>query len=416
MVKILRFEEMCSEISKMKFQRIYENLELKDRRNFRIIFDSLYLHHLSLNERYLIENELEIINEEILGLFKKKKKENEEEGEEKESLFSKLYDKAKRGALKISSAAEGILNTVVQKAKDLLDFGKKIAFIIGDYIKENLLSKIKSYALKEFPFAEVLVDFLDKEKQLKAKTLQTISFVKFLGVDFIPNLTNRLTSLFSKVLKTGTNEGFQYLENDFLLENNEDGDKKSFLQRLISKVMSYPPFTWINELGNIVEKGINFIAQKIIDFFSWLQGKDIKSEKGEVVLKKTAMDGKYEVTEYVKSISFLLQILKLYSLHKTKEFTKNLDQVKDKSDKITNLYKDGLEEIGAKKVLNVLTLSDLEPEKIMIAAKNASKYVPFVGPLIEILDILVKSVGLFLAIEPIMKKVGVNKSSIASLF
>lgn len=122
-------------------------VEKADRRNFNIIFTSLYKHHLSINEQIFIEEKYNIINE---------------------SWFSDLADKASRGVLKTTTAAGQLMVDLAKKAKEVLNFAKQLATKIGDYVKNqfiNLQDKVKIYALKDAEFSKILIEFIEKKNK-----------------------------------------------------------------------------------------------------------------------------------------------------------------------------------------------------------------------------------------------------------
>ena len=185
----------------MKYIKKFDNflIENSDIINFNIIFTSLYKHHLSINEKMLIEEEYNMINE---------------------SWFSDLADKASRGVLKTTTAAGQLMVDLAKKAKEVLNFAKQLATKIGDYVKNqfiNLQDKVKNYALKDAEFSKILIEFIEKKKQVKLKTyVKVISdLLKYiLSGQMINDLISRLSECFSKVLNSGTNEGLYYLNNE----------------------------------------------------------------------------------------------------------------------------------------------------------------------------------------------------------
>lgn len=368
--------------SQFKFDNIFESIQIQDRENYILIFNSLYNNHLTINEKIIIESQYGLINE--------------------NTFWGDLVDKGKRKVLKVATEAGNMLVDLAQKAKDVLDFGKMLANKIGEYVKSQfntLLDKVKNYALKDTGFVQPLIEFIEKKKQTKLKQSvgqigKLITYI--ISGKFITDIINKLTGIFSKVLNMGTNEGLFYLENEFLLEDNGE-DEKSFLQRLGEKIMSFPPFSWIPKIHDLLKKGISFIADLVDRFFSWVQGKEF----GGSVQEK--YDGSYVRSDFSASFGFLFQILELYIYYKTigkiEEYKKKLDKAVGFSE-LTDSIKD-------KSMDQVWSTIGINGGEIASGIINAAKKVPYVGTILSILDMLVIALGSYLAIEPTIKKITV---------
>lgn len=368
--------------SQFKFDNIFESIQIQDRENYILIFNSLYNNHLTINEKIIIESQYGLINE--------------------NTFWGDLVDKGKRKVLKVATEAGNMLVDLAQKAKDVLDFGKMLANKIGEYVKSQfntLLDKVKNYALKDTGFVQPLIEFIEKKKQTKLKQSvgqigKLITYI--ISGKFITDIINKLTGIFSKVLNMGTNEGLSYLENEFLLEDNGE-DEKSFLQRLGEKIMSFPPFSWIPKIHDLLKKGISFIADLVDRFFSWVQGKEF----GGSVQEK--YDGSYVRSDFSASFGFLFQILELYIYYKTigkiEEYKKKLDKAVGFSE-LTDSIKD-------KSMDQVWSTIGINGGEIASGIINAAKKVPYVGTILSILDMLVIALGSYLAIEPTIKKITV---------
>lgn len=366
--------------SQFKFDNIFESIQIQDRENYILIFNSLYNNHLTINEKIIIESQYGLINE--------------------NTFWGDLVDKGKRKVLKVATEAGNMLVDLAQKAKDVLDFGKMLANKIGEYVKSQfntLLDKVKNYALKDTGFVQPLIEFIEKKKQTKLKQSvgqigKLITYI--ISGKFITDIINKLTGIFSKVLNMGTNEGLFYLENEFLLEDNGE-DEKSFLQRLGEKIMSFPPFSWIPKIHDLLKKGISFIADLVDRFFSWVQGKEF----GGSVQEK--YDGSYVRSDFSASFGFLFQILELYIYYKTigkiEEYKKKLDKAVGFSE-LTDSIKD-------KSMDQVWSTIGINGGEIASGIINAAKKVPYVGTILSILDMLVIALGSYLAIEPTIKKI-----------
>lgn len=354
-------------------------IESEDVENFNLIFSSLYNNHLSINERLLIETNYGLVNE---------------------SWFSDLVEKGKKGVLSIKTAAGELLSDLAQIAKDVLDFAKQLAQKIGDYVKEqfsSLKDKVKNHAMKDSGFGGIILEFLEKKKDSKLKTYisDTTELIKYIfSGGMINDLISRLSEVFSKVLNLGTNEGLNYLESDFLKEelfgfgkkksDDEGDDKKSFLQRLGEKMMSFPPFSWIPKIEEMMKKGISAIGKLVDRFFAWLTtGKD------NILGSK-----------FTKSFIFLFQMLELYIHYKIIGEVKKFKDFLNKSSGLEQLTN----EIKDKSLDQIWDTIGINGEEVVSNIKNAAKKIPYVGTILSILDSLVISIGTYLAVEPTLKK------------
>ncbi len=361
------------------YNSIFESIQIQDRKNYILIFNSLYNSHLNINEKNIINSNYGMINE---------------------SWFGDLVDKGKRKVLKVATEAGNMLADLAQKAKDVLDFSKMLANKIGEYVKgqfNTLLDKVKNYALKDTGFVQPLIEFIEKKKQTKLKQSvgqigKLITYIT--SGKFITDIINKLTGIFSKVLNMGTNEGLSYLENEFLLEDNGE-DKKPFLQRLGEKIMSFPPFSWIPKIHDLLKKGISFIADLVDRFFSWVQGKEF----GGSVQEK--YDGSYVKSDFSSSFGFLFQILELYIYYKT---IGKIEEYKKKLDKAVGFSEltDSIKDKSMDQVWSTIGINGAEIANNII---SAAKKIPYVGTILSILDMLVIALGSYLAIEPTIKKI-----------
>ena len=381
-------EKLILDTGNMRYLKTYENfseinilegIDSNDISNFTMIFNSLYESHLTINEKILIDSNYGMINE---------------------SWFSDLVDKGKRGVLVVKSKAGELLVDLAKKAKDVLDFAKSLAGQIGNYVKTQFLSmeqKIKDHALAELSkdgdepkegeensseFVKIIVDFIQKKKlnKLTSYIRSSIELVKYIaGGQIITDLITRLSEVFSSVLNLGTNEGLNYLESDFLLENNDEEEKKSFLQRLGERLMTYPPFSWIPKIEDLMKKGINIISQLIDKFFGWLT------------------TGKSEsISKFSKSITFIFQILELYAFYK---ILGGVIQFKKYVDKATGL-EDITKSIKGKAMSEIWNTVGFNGENVVSGIKSAVMKMPYVGSILTILDTLVVGVGVYMTIKP----------------
>lgn len=370
----------------------------QDRENFLIIFNSLYESHLSVNEKILIESNYGMINE---------------------SWFTDLVDKGKRKVLKVASAAGQLLVDLAVKAKDILDFGGQLASKITDYLKStfpNVTEKVKAKVLSKNDFLKSLTEFLDKksEMSLKRGLRSVVDLMKYLtGGKFFEMLVSRISECFSKVLSFGTNEGLTYLEHEFLMEDNGDGEKKSFLARLGEAIMKIPPFSWIPKIEEFIKKGIHFVAQLVDRFFRWVQyGEEIKmNEEINLTRANPKSYGAFGKGPYGRGIFFLFQLVELYVFY---EMNQRVGWLKKLINPKETFSKEGGDEMShteiwsnevkGKTMEDVWKYVGLNPMDAVSKCKNAIKSIPYVGDFISILEMVFISVGIYLAVEPTLKK------------
>lgn len=356
-----------------EFSSILPVVLREDRSNFEMIFMSIYESHTSLEERLLVESSFGSLNE---------------ASGESRNWYSDLVDKGKRGVLKVATKAGEVLVNIAKKAKDLLDFAKQIGSQIAGVVREQftgLTNVVTGSVMKDNEFVREVIDFLKKKKVMKLRTYiqDTGNLIKYLfGGKIISDLVARLSELFSSILSKGTNEGVTYMEMEYLREVDEsEGEKKSFLQRLGEKIMTYKPFSWIPKIEDLMKQGVSFIAKIVDRFFTWLT---------------TGKDGHFN--SFSKSFTFLFNVLELYVLYKivgkANDFKNYLAKV------------NGLEQLGVKDK----TLGDMwsyvgkSPGDVVSNVKEKMKLVPFVAPWLTVFDTIVMLVGVYKAVEPALAK------------
>lgn len=348
-------------------------VDTRDMGNFALIFNSLYESHLSLNERQAIESGIGPIDE---------------------SWFSDLVDKGKRKVLKVQSKAGELLVDLATKAKDILDFAKQLAGQIGNYVRsqfEKLKGRIKDSAMRDQEFIQELMGFFKKKKadKLKFYVKYTTDLIRYiLSGQLITDMVTRLSEAFSKVFNLGTNEGLSYLEDEFLFEADQGVEKKSFLKRLGEKVMSLPPFSWIPRIEELMKKGMTNLWKFIDRFLAWVTTGE--TEEGAR-------------SRFDKGLYFMFQILELYLFYK---ISGKIEKFKEYLDKVSGLegLKQMTDQLKDKSLSEVWQACGFNPDEIANNIKGAIKMVPYVGDIISVLDSLLVSLGVYLAVEPTLKK------------
>lgn len=348
---------------------------LEDKSNFNIIFNTMYNYHLSINEKMIIENEYGLITEEF------------------DISFSKLADKAKRGVLKVQTAAQKIIVDLAAKAKDVLDWAKQLAKTIGDYAKTQftkLLEGCKNKVLAEAPFIDILLKFINAkhDKFLKQYITKINNLVKYIiGGQMFTDLFNKLSKLFSSILQGGNNEGLYNMENDFLFESDGE-EKKSFLERIGEKLKTYPPFSWIPKLDEFVTKGITYVGGLVDKFFGWLQSDNI-SEAIDLTRGKREFGESY----FGKGIMFLFQILELFIIYK----------IKGKIDSTLGIT-DFVNSVKDSSILDVWNAIGINPKELI---KSSISQIPYIGQIQTLIDYISTGLGVYLAIKPTFDKLGI---------
>ena len=379
---------------------IFESISIQDRDNYILIFDSLYNNHLTINEKMMIENQYGIINE---------------------SWFSDLVDMGKRGVLLAKTKAGELLIDLAKKAKDAFDFAKQLATKITDYLKTsfpNITEKIKSKVLSNNEFLKSLTELLDKKDStsLKRGLKSVVDLSKFiLGGGFFEKMLTRISECISKVLNFGTNEGMSYLDIEFLNENTDDVEKKPFLVRLGEAIMKIPPFSWIPKIEELIKKGISWVAKLIDRFFRWVQyGEEIKTnEEIDLVRQNSKEYESFKKGTYGRGIYFIFQILELYVFYEINGRIGWMKKLINPTQKFEINPGDemGVEawsnEVKDKAMEVVFKYIGMNPLDIISKAKNVVKSIPYVGDFISILDMLFLSLGVYLALEPTIKKISV---------
>jgi hypothetical protein len=205
-----------------------------------------------------------------------------------------------------------------------------------------------------------------------------------------------LGEILNSILQTGElTDDLSLMRISFLEESYDGhldgGHHKEFLQRLGEKIMSFPPFSWIPRIEDIMKKGISYVGQMIDKFFGWLEEKTNEA----IDLKKS-----FSSSKFGNAFNFLFQILELYvhykvigKIEKFKEILKKASGLEE----LTNQIKD-------KSLSEVWTTCGLNPDEITNNFKSAIKKIPYVGDILSVIDSLVTAVGIYLAVEPTLKK------------
>lgn len=357
------------------------NVNDDDKIYFLEIFNSIYEYHLTDFEKSLLEQFDYVLNE---------------------SWFDDLKDKATRGVLKAKSEAGELLKSVAAKAKDVLDFVKTIATQIKDAVTEmfkNTVDFVKSKIIPTDDFIELVADYVNKknDKNLKKYFQSCAELLKFVFVELPVKLFNKLVNFFKNIFSQGTNEGFSFFCNDFLNEADES-EKKSFLQKLSIKIQSIPPFSWMPDMENIINQGITTLRNFIEKFFVWL---DSKEETVTEAIDLTRKIGDTKFSRFSKSLTFIFDIFEIYVIFKINEKTGKIVEFQKamKEGDISKFKK----EIQDTKLENIY--KSLNVDSSIKGITKITEKIPYVKHIIVILKNLGIGIGIYNIIGDKIKKI-----------
>lgn len=306
MKRILKYKEYCNNNNYKETESIeyFESHLEKDYSDDRALFTTFMS---IIYENYLNVDEINEIKRRTLIT---------------ESIWGDLYDKAKRNVLKVVNKAHDIFTEMAEKAGKLVDFVKKLSeSFVGMFTKQlkSTPELIKKSIINKAPvFIKIVSEWLSskKPKFIKDGVTGAARLYKFIYADFPIRLANKISSLFTTVFKKeGTNEGLQSLDIYLITEDREE--KKSFLERMKEKILSYPPFSFFPKVTDLANKGLDYIGKILDKFFGWVDSKtEIKNEA-------VNLERPYSSSKFGKGIKFLIVIGSLYLMY-------NLSVVKSK--------------------------------------------------------------------------------------
>jgi len=359
------------------------NIENDDKLYFVEIFNSIYEFHLTDFEKTLL---------------------NEFDYSLNESWFDDLKDKATKGVLKIKSQAGELLTSVAKKAKDIVDFVKLIATQIRDAVSGLIKNSVSTFKSKIIPKPELLVlitDYMNRKgDNLKKWVDGAGTILKFVLTELPVKLFNKLINFFKNVFSKGTNEGFNYFCNDFLNEGDET-EKKSFLQRLGDKIQSLPPFSWIPKMEDMIKQGLYAVEEFIRKFFIWIDKEDEEKVTEAVDLLK-------ETDRFVRGLRFLFDMLEIYVIYKFNEKIgnklKEFQEAMKKGDISTFTH-----DIKNKTLDEIYGKIGIDPKSVVDKIKGIAQKIPYISDILAILENLALCIGIYQTIQPTLAKI--NPSS-----
>jgi hypothetical protein len=185
-----------------------------------------------------------------------------------EGFFDKLkerFPKAAEVSKKLSDKAEGVLNNVLQKAKDAVSFVKKIS----EGIKELFISGINSSKkyfeeqIKGGKLKEKIQKLANTKKEgLKKDVLEIKKVLDFYRKEFI-----------SKIISSNEKN-----MTDFLSKEQEPVVESMILEKgnviatLVHGIESVPPFSWLHKLAQAGEAGASQFIKLLSDITTKMGG------------------------------------------------------------------------------------------------------------------------------------------------
>lgn len=198
-----------------------------------------------------------------------------------ENFFDHLknrYDKAKTVVKNFSDQAKSSLETIVSAAKTSADFIANLIAKIKHYI-ENVLNITKNKMVEKLKgdknFGDKLKEIIAKDKNALLKDVDALGkIVKFykeqLTNKLVQHIKNSLTSILSGD-KQPVVENIEYMR--MFNENVDMGH--NVIQKLVHGIESLPPFSWLNNLKGLAEKGINYLVEGLSNITEKLGGPKI---------------------------------------------------------------------------------------------------------------------------------------------
>lgn len=181
-----------------------------------------------------------------------------------ENFFDKLktrYDKAKVVAKDISQGAKDALEKLVDAAKQVTDFIQQIKNILSKQVK-LMLTQTKDKIKNKLKSNQKLLS------EVKSKFSSDKS--AFLGeMDVLKQVVNFYQTKFYVALETSIVNGL----TKFISKEEKDmpvaeklniiNEASNMIDKLVHGLNSIPPFSWIDRLQKIGEKGANFIIKQL---------------------------------------------------------------------------------------------------------------------------------------------------------
>lgn len=185
-----------------------------------------------------------------------------------EAFFDKLKDrftKASTVSNILSDKAESILNSILQKTKDLLSFVKKVS----EGIKElflNTIEKSKKYyqeQIKNGKLKSKIEEIAKSKKEGLLKDSQEIKkVINFYRKEFLSKLINSTQKNLSEFLSKEQ----EPIVESLLLE------KGNVIATLVHGIEKIPPFSWLHSLAQAGEAGASQFIKVLSDITNKMGG------------------------------------------------------------------------------------------------------------------------------------------------
>ena len=185
------------------------------------------------------------------------------------------WNKAKEVVKNFSNDAKKALELIINAAKTAKEFIEKIAEKINRYASD-IMTKTKAKIMEKLKYDNDIIkaikDTTDKNKEGVVKDLKVSKdVVVFYKNTFLSSFKQKITDAVSSLIvgnKQPVVESLKYME-DFINEEVEMGN--NVIQKLIHGIEEIPPFSWLSNLKNSIEKGINDILN-VFSFFTEKMG------------------------------------------------------------------------------------------------------------------------------------------------
>lgn len=181
-----------------------------------------------------------------------------------ENFFDKLktrYDQAKQVATDISQVAKDSLEKIVDAAKSAMDFINKMKEFLSNQIKLMLTTtkdKIKAKLKSNQKFPSEAKSKLSSDKSAFLGELEMLKeVITFYQTKLYITLESQIVNALTKFL-TSEEKEMPVAEKIQIIKEGSN-----MIDKLVHGLNSIPPFSWIDKLQKVGEKGANFIIEQL---------------------------------------------------------------------------------------------------------------------------------------------------------
>ena len=175
--------------------------------------------------------------------------------------FKDRFDKAKQVATDITQGAKDSLEKIVDAAKSAMDFINKMKEFLSKQIKSILTTtkdKIKAKLKTNQKFLSEAKSKLSSDKSAFLGELEMLKgVVNFYQTKFYVSLESQIVNAMTKFL-TSEDKEVPVAEKIQIIKEGSN-----MIDKLVHGLNTIPPFSWIDKLQKIGEKGANFIIQQL---------------------------------------------------------------------------------------------------------------------------------------------------------